>query len=440
MTHSYINIAAPSWGRYPQADSRSLALQWRHDLPDFKTESGSFLAYGLGRSYGDSCLNHGGVLLHTRGLKRLIDFDDQNGVLTCEAGVSLEEVLAFCVPRGFFLPVTPGTQFVTVGGAVANDVHGKNHHVAGTFGCHVLALGLVRSEGCFTCSRHEQSELFAATIGGLGLTGLITWVKFQLIPIRSSMMETHTTKFTSLQAFFDLSQKHARDCDYSVAWIDCFASRGQRTRGLFMAGNHAAAGRLTVAAAGRLAVPCDAPNWALNALSIKAFNRLYYHRVLRQKILLNQGYRPFFYPLDGVQQWNRIYGKRGFLQFQSLTPGHDMAATQALLQAIRQAGQGSFLAVLKVFGDRRSPGMMSFPRAGVTLALDFPLQGAATFELMQRLTDIVLAAGGRLYPAKDACMSAAAFQAGFPQWETFAKWVDPQFSSSFWRRVTNEKG
>lgn len=425
-----------SWGGYPKTNARTLPLQWRHQTPDWQGLEPHVLAYGLGRSYGDACLNDDGVLLQTRGLNRLMSFDAATGDLTCEAGISLKAILEFAVPRGFFLPVTPGTQWVTLGGAIANDVHGKNHHSAGTLGCHVQAFELLRSDGRFVCSPQQDAELFAATIGGLGLTGVITWATLRLIPVASAMVETLTNKFGSLSEFFELTHHRSATHVYSVAWIDCFATRGDQTRGLFMAGNHAQVGDLEVAADAKLTVPFNAPNSLLNPLTIKAFNRLYYHRQLKREAQALQHYAPFFYPLDSLSNWNRIYGKRGFLQFQSVTPGLDPAPTRALLEAIRDANQGSFLAVLKVFGDVPSPGLMSFPMAGVTLALDFPICGPQTFALMERLSAIVMEAGGRLYPAKDACMSHEMFRAGFPQWQQLAAQADPKFSSSFWRRVT----
>lgn len=432
--------ATLSWGRYPRTRQTIFRCYDRHvALPETKR---SLLPYGNGRSYGDSCLNDGGMLLHTRGLDRFIAFDTTSGILRCEAGVLLAEILALIVPQGWFLPVTPGTQFVTVGGAIANDVHGKNHHRAGTFGAYVRCFELLRSDGNrLRCSPTEHTDWFTATVGGLGLTGLIVWAEIQLRRIVNPWIASETIRFSSLEEFFAVSADSDRDYEYTVAWLDC-ASRGTALgRGLFMRGNHAPAlcTKQPCVPTGRLSVPFTPPFSLINPWTLKAFNTLYYHRQRARVMHGITHYEPFFYPLDSILSWNRIYGRRGFLQYQCAIPSaHGYPTIRELLERIARSGLGSFLAVLKIFGSDPAVGWLSFPRPGVTLALDFPNQGAATFRLLQSLDTIVAAVGGAVYPAKDARMSAAQFREFFPQWSRFSTYIDPQFSSSFWRRVMEE--
>jgi FAD/FMN-containing dehydrogenase len=430
--------AGRSWGRYPVTTEKVVALTDRHaplpksDLP--------VLPLGNARSYGDSCLNDGGVLLAARGLDHFIAFDPASGVLTCEAGVLFSEILDLAVPQGWFLPVTPGTRFVTIGGAIANDVHGKNHHRAGTFGHHVLAFELLRTDGTrLRCTPTENADWFAATVGGLGLTGVVTWATIQLRRIAGPWMSAENHRFGNLSEFFELSRASDRDYEYTVSWIDCVASGKALGRGLFSRANHAPASPDSRPAAGSrtLGVPFTPPISLINPLSLRAFNQLYYHRQRKSVVHATTHYQPFFYPLDSIANWNRIYGPRGFLQYQCVVPPEAAEATMAeLVSNISAGGAGSFLAVLKQFGDKPSLGMLSFPRPGATLALDFPNGGAPTLALLDRLDAIVDAVGGAVYPAKDARMSGEHFRRYFPQWEAFSRFVDPGISSSFWRRVT----
>jgi FAD/FMN-containing dehydrogenase len=421
-----------SWGRYPRVRQQTVRPAFRDaSLP--LQDGLTLLPHGMGRSYGDSCLNDGGRLLLTRGLDRFIALDQDSGRLRCEAGVSLAEIIDLALPRGWFVPVTPGTKFVTVGGAIANDVHGKNHHRAGSFGCHVLAFELLRSDGSRrVCTPTENPEWFAATIGGLGLTGLVTWAEIQLIPVRSPYIQAQTTRFHHVREFFALSREAGISHDYSVSWIDCVAGGSRLGRGLFSAGNHAD-GQLSHERVRkpRLTMPITPPLSMVNRLSLRPFNLAWFH--LHREGSSRQHYEPFFYPLDGIGNWNRLYGPRGFFQYQCVVASPD--AVEALLSAIADSSSGSFLAVLKEFGDRPSPGLLSFPRAGYTLALDFPNRGEDTLRLFARLDAIVTAAGGAIYAAKDARMPARMFQSGFPRWQEVEKLRDPEFSSSFWRRV-----
>ena len=436
-----------SWGRVLRARHEVARPHWRDELPALLGEGAEagrkLLAIGLRRSYGDCGLNPDGAVIDMAALDRAISFDPETRLLRAEAGISLDALLAILVPRGFFLPVTPGTRFVTLGGAIANDVHGKNHHRAGTLGRWVRRLGLMRSEGgTLELGPDDNTGLFAATVGGLGLTGLIAWVEIEVIPIASATMEVETIPFATLDAFFPLTAESDGAFDYTVAWIDCLARGDARGRGLFSRARHAAEGPLVLQKKRPgPTVPLDLPGFALNGLTVKAFNELCYRNGRRRAGRAAAPYEPFFYPLDRIGGWSRLYGKRGFYQYQSVVPPEVAGdATRAMLEAVSAAGEGSFLAVLKTFGDMPSPGMLSFPRPGTTLALDFANRGASTLKLMDRLDAIVREAGGRLYPAKDGRISAAMFRAGYPNWEDFARHVDPRFSSSFWRRVSQEEG
>lgn len=427
-----------SWGRIPKAPPARV-IPATSEIPS--DAQAPMLAYGKGRSYGDACLNGGGTLLTTDALDRTLAFDIENGVFRAEAGMTLAGVLARIVPHGWFLPVTPGTQYVTLGGAVANDVHGKNHHRVGTFGRFVTAMELARSSGdrLELTPDGEHADLFGATVGGLGLTGLITWVEIRLLRIQSDVIDQTSTRFESLDAFFEINELANARSPYVVSWLDTLRPEG---RGLLVCGDHATGPDThlpspAAIASPRLALPIDAPSWALNRLTVRAFNTLYYRKQRQLEARSRTHYRPFFYPLDAIGQWNRGYGKRGFYQYQFVVPFDDSdAAIREVLGRLARAGTGSFLAVLKTFGDVPSPGLMSFPRPGVTLALDLPNRGPDTIRLLHSCDAIVREAGGAVYPAKDACMTPESFRAYFPQWEAFSAFIDPAFSSSFWRRVT----
>ena len=428
-----------SWGRVLWPNHELLTLRSRHDaLPN--PAAMTVLPYGNGRSYGDSNLNPDGALLQTLALDGIIDFDAASGVLTCEAGLLLSELLREFVPRGWFPAVTPGTQFITVGGAIANDVHGKNHHRAGSFGNHVLQFELLRSDGSRrVCSAEHNADWFAATIGGLGLTGLITWAQIRLRRIDNTFVDSETIRFRSLDEFFELSAASERSHEYTAAWIDCAFAGRALGRGVFERGNHASGSAGAAQPAGRdRRVPFTPPFSLINRLSLKAFNLLYFH-ARRERQRATQHYRPFLYPLDAVLEWNRIYGPRGFYQYQCVLP-NERARDQvrALLEAVAASGMGSFLAVLKQFGDPPSRGLLSFASPGTTLALDFPNRGPRLHALFDALDRIVQGAGGRLYPAKDGRMGAALFRAGYPRWREFSAFVDPRFSSGFWRRVASD--
>jgi FAD/FMN-containing dehydrogenase len=442
-----------SWGR---------TLRARHDVcrptcraaaaravADGALRRNGVLTIGLGRSYGESGLNPDGALIDGAGLDRLISFDPETRLLRAEAGVSFDALVQFLIPRGFFLPVTPGTRYVTLGGAIANDVHGKNHRHAGAFGAWVRRIGLIRSDADAGASGgrksgpqeieltpDDKSGLFAATVGGLGLTGLISWAEIEVIPIASSFIQVEDIAFANLEDFFALSEESA-SWDYASAWIDCMAKGASMGRGLFSRGRHATNHPLAVDQPKRLLdAPIEFPSFALNKMSVSLLNSVYYTFGKRNQGAKVVSYLPFFYPLDSVNRWNRMYGKHGVRQYQSVIPPDTARdAVRTILRTVSASGQGSFLATLTTFGDRPSPGLISFPREGASLALDFPNRGERTLRLLSRLDDIIRHAGGRLYPAKDGRMPVDLFKSGYPQWEEFARHVDPGFRSAFWRRV-----
>jgi FAD/FMN-containing dehydrogenase len=396
------------------------------------------LAVGLRRSYGDSCLNHRGHVIDTTFMNHIKSFDMISGVIECAAGISLGSILQSTVNRGWFLPVSPGTKFVTLGGAIANDIHGKNHHVHGTLGRHILELDLLRSDGSqIKCSPSENQELFRATVGGLGLTGLILNAKIKLIPIGSQWIDSESIRFSSIDEFFKINEE-SNDFTYTVAWIDCFSAYERQLKGIFMRGEHHHAAKENIDINRwnhpKWGIPFNFPKFALNYATMRIFNEAYYRRLPRQHTKAVMHFDPFFYPLDAINNWNRIYGHRGLFQYQYTIPEHNSEAVIETLRVISAAKQGSFLAVLKKFGDIKSPGMMSFPSPGYTLTLDFPNAGIKSFRLFEKLDQIVSAADGRLYPAKDARMPRGMFLNGFPNLEEFIKYIDPKFSSNFWKR------
>lgn len=394
----------------------------------------TFLPFGNGRSYGDSCLNEGGALVRMRPADRFIRFDRARGVLQCESGVLLDEILSLVVPAGWFLPVTPGTRFVTLGGAIANDVHGKNHHRTGTFGRHVQWLELLRSDGTRRgCSPGE--DWFAATVGGLGLTGIITCAQIALRPIAGPWLELETLRFASLDEFLQLTRDSDAGFEYTVAWIDCGAPDKSLGRGIFQRANHSPEPRRAPARRRALSVPGCLPLSVVSRTTARLFSELYFRRPIQARSQVH--YEPFFYPLDGVLHWNRLYGPRGFYQYQCVVPWvHARDALHELLCTIAHSRVATFLSVLKAFGPIESPGLLSFPMPGLTLALDVPADPVRAPALFARLDSIVAQAGGRLYPAKDARMPGALFRAGYPRMEDFAAFVDPRCSSGFWRRMT----
>jgi decaprenylphospho-beta-D-ribofuranose 2-oxidase len=434
------------WGRYPV---QTCELERPERYADLRSDAASLIARGQGRSYGDAALNENGRVMLTERVNRLLDFDVKNGILLAEAGVTLAEILDVIVPKGWFLPVTPGTKFVSLGGCVATDVHGKNHHHVGSFGEHVVSVELILADGSRAeCTPAENSELFWATVGGMGLTGIIGEVTLKLIPIPSAYMMVQHHAADELEQLFQHLQNPAIDDHYTVAWIDSLANGKDLGRGIAMCGHHAAVQELPADFGNSLAskperkrsVPFDLPVWVLNPMSIGAFNALYYQRESSKHQPYLISYDPYFYPLDAIGHWNRLYGKRGFVQYQCVIPERcSFDGIKALLQALSGSRRPSFLAVLKRLG-AQGRGMLSFPISGYTLALDLPIRDDGLFALLNKLDEIVLQYGGRVYLAKDARLSAASFRTMYPRYDEWLKIknaIDPdgRFSSSLARRL-----
>jgi FAD/FMN-containing dehydrogenase len=422
-----------SWGRLSALPHEVVELTDRDRIAADLAAHRPGIAYGLGRSYGDECLNPGGVLWSTAGMDRLIALDSTTGRLVCEAGARLYDIQRVMIPRGWSLPVVPGTQQVTVGGAIANDVHGKNHHVAGTFGDHVKAVRLVRTDGeTIECGPDLRPDWFAATVGGMGLTGVIAEAELQLRRTPGPWLEAETLPFKGLDAFFRLSAESEAAWEHTVSWIDC--TSGADVRGLFMRANPTESGAVPRRARQKT-FPFTPPVSLVNRLTLRALNEAYYALNRRHAGRRVVHYEPFLYPLDGIGDWNRLYGPRGFYQYQCVVPtGPGRQAVHDMLDAIARAGKGSILAVLKTFGDRQPPGLLSFVAPGVTLALDFQNR-PGVLTLFERLDAIVRAAGGRLYPAKDARMPREMFEATYPRLAEFLAYRDPGISSGMSRRL-----
>ncbi|MEB3359815.1 MAG: FAD-binding oxidoreductase [Synechococcales bacterium] len=437
------------WGRYPVVTS---ALQRPEKVATLEhlcqQDDPSLLARGAGRSYGDAALNGSGQTILTERLNRMLAFDAQTGRLRCEAGVSLKEILDVFVPRGWFPWVTPGTKFVTVGGAIAFDVHGKNHHQDGSFCRHVHRFNLILASGeTVTCSRDENADLFWATVGGLGLTGIITDVELSLQPIETAYINGHNIKARNLDEAIALFDQYEPLYQYSVAWIDCLASGASLGRSILMLGNHAKVDDLnpnqrpyplSLKPKQRFRVPFDPPAGLLNRYTMGAFNTLYYGRQFSREVRAIADYDSFFYPLDFIWDWNRLYGKRGFVQYQCVFPPEtSRIGLIEVLEQCSQKGWGSFLAVLKRFGPQE--GILSFPMPGFTLTLDMPVK-PGLFEFLELLDQLVIRRGGRVYLAKDARLSPESFRAMYPNygdWLAIKSRIDPtnQFKSTMSDRL-----
>ena len=431
-----------NWGNHPVVDAKVHRFRSEEDLRAALANPAPAIARGLGRSYGDSSL--AASILSSDSFNRFLAFDPETGVLTCESGVSIADILDVFVPRGWFPPVTPGTKFVTIGGAIAADVHGKNHHKVGCFGDHVLSMDIMLADGSIvTCSPTEHAELFDTTCGGMGLTGIILRATIRLKRIESAYIREEVVPAANLDGIMDLFEASAH-WTYTVAWIDCLSSGSSLGRSIMMRGEHATAEEtkkekpdvdpLGFKAVPKLTVPFMLPSFLLNSLTVRAFNALYYrmHAGANQHRLTN--FDTFFYPLDAILHWNRIYGRRGFTQYQVAFPlESSRAGLRELLEKISASGQGSFLAVLKLFGPQRR--VLSFPREGYTLALDFPINDRV-LRLFDELDQIVLRHGGRLYLAKDARVQADVFRKGYAnanafrdrikQWDPAGRWQSLQ--------------
>ncbi len=403
------------WGNYPKHDSLVLTPLSVSDYQNQLRQHPSIIARGMGRSYGDSA--NAPVVVQSTYWDHFIDFDAKTGLLIVEAGVLLRDILKVIIKRGWFLPVTPGTSFVTVGGAIASDVHGKNHHVAGTFGQHVVSITMLLGTGeVVTTSPTQLSDLFLATCGGMGLTGVILSATIQLIPIQSAFIAQKTIKADCIEAACEAFEAHST-ATYSVAWIDCLARGKELGRSVLMVGEHADSGGQDSAIKDPITVPIHTPVVLLNSMAMRTFNNAYWSKATHNKTQ-TVPLLPYFYPLDAIGGWNKLYGKAGFVQYQFVLPKTDgIANMRRILILIAESGQGSFLAVLKQFGPANK-NLLSFPIEGYTLALDFKLSKSIV-DLLHRLDDMVAGMGGRVYLAKDAVMREVSFQTTYPKWQAF---------------------
>jgi FAD/FMN-containing dehydrogenase len=406
------------------------------------------IARGLGRSYGDAALNDNGVVLLDTRLRRFISFDPATGALECEAGTTLGEIIDVFLPRGFFPPVTPGTRFVTIGGALAADIHGKNHHRDGSIAHFLDSFDLLKADGqVLHCSREQNSDAFWATIGGMGLTGIILQARLRLVTVETGYVAVDFRKTADLDQTLSAFANDDANYQYSVAWIDCLARGAQLGRSVLMRGNHARRTDLPVEFHDRAlrpppvrhrTIPFNFPSFALSSVTVRMFNSRYYSRHEDGRQILH--YDEFFYPLDSVEHWNRVYGRRGFYQYQAVFPMKDAdRCLRELMEMISASGAASFLAVLKAMGNQ-SGGLLSFPMPGLTLALDLPNTGGKVVNLLRDLDQIVLRFGGRVYLAKDAIMARETFEAMYPNLPRFKEikqYLDPanRFSSSLARRL-----
>lgn len=435
-----------NWSRYPTIDAQVYTFRTVDELQQLTRSFPKLIARGTGLSYGDASL--GPVILSTLRFNKILTFDKKNGIIRCESGVTLNEILQVIVPAGWFLPVTPGTKYITVGGAVAADVHGKNHHKDGSFCRYVKDIDLLLASGkIMACSRTENEEAFHLTCGGMGLSGIILEVEFSLKKIETSFIAQRDIPAQNLGELIRILKEN-NPSTYSVAWIDCIASGNKLGRGIVMLGEHAAAADLPndlrskclkVHHSANLRMPINLPSFTLNGISVGAFNFSYYHwhRLSRNKFTTH--YDSFFYPLDSIKEWNRLYGKKGFLQYQFVIPlSAGEVGLPEIIKKISQSRLASFLGVLKLLCSSEHP--LSFAMEGYTLALDFPISNRL-FTLLDELDDLVLKFGGRIYLAKDARMKMETFKQGYPKHNGFKEMLseindDWKFESNLARRLS----
>jgi FAD/FMN-containing dehydrogenase len=404
---------------------------------DFDSKT-TYLARGEGRSYGDVCLNNDGTLIDTNKLKKILYFDESNGFIECEAGITLKELLEYLIPKGWFLPVVPGTSYVTLGGAIANDIHGKNHHKAGSFGNFVKSLNLLTSDKKVSlCSPDQNQDKFSATIGGLGLTGLIVSARIQLIKIESDLIYSKSIKFNSLDEFFELNEQLENTNEYTVSWIDVNL-KTKNLRGIFHVGSHSKNTKYNQIKSKRrvsFTFPFVQRFSIVNNLTINLLNNFYFW-INKNDNVKKQYYRSFFFPLDFIKNWNKAYGKKGFYQYQFVVPIKNSKTTlDQVIDLISFYNQRPVLSVLKTFGKIESKGLMSFPLCGLTLAMDFQNKGVKTLKMFSELDKIVLKNNGKIYIAKDSRMEKDSFKRFYPNFDEFSKFIDPNFNSSFLKRV-----
>jgi decaprenylphospho-beta-D-ribofuranose 2-oxidase len=423
-----------NWGNFPKVDSEVLETSSYSEIKDLINNKNKFIARGNGRCYGDSSLQR--TIVSTLSLNKLLSFDTKNGILKVESGVLLSEILEVIVPQGFFLPVTPGTKWITIGGAVASNIHGKNHHKEGSISNYIESFEIITDSGDLkNCSKVENVTLFYQSLGGMGLTGIITTVTIKLKSIETSFIKQTSIKAKNLDEIINFFEEY-NHYTYSVAWIDCLKKGKNLGRSILMLGEHATKNDLNRKQINFLAphskkqikIPFYFPNYTLNKFTVSLFNELFYYKQLVKEKQSIVHYNKFFYPLDMLNNWNRIYGKNGFTQYQFVIPFEKgREGLTKIMKVIAESGCGSFLAVLKTFGkkdDFTSP--LSFPKEGYTLALDFKIS-SKVFSLLDRLDKLVLEYNGRLYLTKDVRMSKEMFEKTYNYTRYSNKFISLQF-------------
>lgn len=430
-----------NWNNYPVVEAGEISFDYEKEIASKLSRAS--IPHGNGRCYGDASLSSD--VINTLRYDKVLAFDEVNGIITCQSGLLLSDLLQIIVPRGWFLPVTPGTKFITVGGAVASDVHGKNHHVDGAFSRHIISMSVLAGTGeTLVCSPGMDADLFWATCGGMGLTGIILEVKFRLKRINTAYIRQKQIKARNLDEIMALFEQNSTST-YSVAWIDCLKGGRNFGRSILMLGEHATVDEvqtdkvLLPKEKSLVTVPFYFPSFVLNGFSVRAFNALYYAKNYKKVMDSVVHYDGFYYPLDSILSWNKIYGKKGFVQYQFVLP---LASSKEglidILTRINRKGTGSFLAVLKLFGEQDD--LISFPMRGYTLALDFPIQ-PGLFEFLDELDTMVADYGGRIYLSKDARMKAEIFWKTYPharEFKDILQKFDPEnrFVSRLAQRLT----
>ncbi len=401
------------WGNFPRIHSKVYRHWSINQVQSAISNSSEIIPTGLLRSYGDSALNS--ATLSALSLNKILNFDQSNKTITCESGVSFMELINFLSRYNLTLPVTPGTKFITIGGAIASDIHGKNHHRSGSFGSWVQSIRIISADGTIhNCSHTEEIDLFRATIGGMGLTGMILDATIRLVPLKSTSIEQITFRANDLKNLFDLFEQN-KDAEYSVSWLDTNSTSDKFGRGVLFVGKEINENQELILSEPKLNIPFYFPNKTLNKLSVSLLNNLYYrvNNSGRKQVAFDE----FFYPLDVLNNWNRGYGKNGFIQYQFVVPKEFSYQTiTKVLKTMHQFGISSFLTVLKLMG-KSNDFLLSFPMEGYTLAMDIPLSNA-TLELAKKIDEIIIDNGGRLYLTKDARMSEEMF------WKTYTKIED----------------
>jgi len=416
-------VKISGWGGFPKLMLDLINVRNEKHLKIIIPSIGKFIARGNGRSYGDSSLSS--ICVSNIQNNKILEFDNKTGVMRCESGILLSEIIEIFVPRGWFLKVTPGTKLITIGGAIASDVHGKNHHKDGCFSTSLIEIRLMLSDGSIVnCSQQERKELFLATCGGMGLTGVILEATFSLKSILSQNIKQTTIKTKNLHQTFDAFEKYA-DATYSVAWIDCLSKGDAIGRSLLMTGEFSDDCDLSYSSKRVVSIPFNFPSIVLNYFSVKLFNALYYFKAKQGVSHQNVGLDSFFFPLDSVGSWNRIYGRNGFVQYQFILPKKEsLDGLTKILEKISDIGLGSFLAVLKLYG-KENENYLSFPMEGYSLALDFKIQ-KGLFNFLKELDQIVLEYNGRIYLAKDSRVGKSVFEKGYPNIERFREFRKSQ--------------